>query len=67
MGLAKKLTDLVIRADGREHRRNCCHIRKTRELTTPKSSVPDSMLAIPADPVNPSPQTLKRTPAAQQS
>ena len=65
----RKETDrsYVIRADGREYRRNCCHIRKTRELTTPKSSVPDSMLAIPADPVTPSPQTLKRTPPAQQS
>ena len=65
----RKETDrsYVIRAYGREYRRNCYHIRKTRELTTPKSSVPDSMLAIPADPVTPSPQRLKRTPPTPQS
>ena len=65
----RKETDrsYVIRADGREYRRNCCHIRKTRELATPKSSVPGSMLAILADPITPSDQTFKRTPPAPQS
>ena len=56
----------VIKADGREYRRNSCHIRKTRELTTPKSSVPDSTLEIPADPVTPSDQKFKQTPPALQ-
>ena len=56
----------VIKADGREYRRNRCHIRKTRELTTPNSSVPDFTLVIPADPVTPSNQTFKQTPPASQ-
>ena len=33
----------------------------------PKSSVPDSMLKIPADPITPSDQTFKRTPPTPQS
>ena len=26
----------IVKADGREYKRNRCHIRKTREMTTPK-------------------------------
>ena len=41
----------IVKADGREYRRNRFHIRKTREMTTPKVIVPDSSLDPPVGPV----------------
>ena len=40
----------IVKADGREYRRNQWHIRKTREMTTPKVVVPDSSLDPPVTP-----------------
>ena len=37
----------MVRADGREYRRNRCHIRKTREMTTPEAVVTDPSLDSP--------------------
>ena len=34
----------ILKADGREYRRNRCHIKKTREMTTPKVVVTDPSL-----------------------
>ena len=55
------------KTDGRKYRRSRYEIRKTRERAMPKSSVPDSMLKIPADAITPSDQTFKRTPPTPQS
>ena len=37
----------IVKADGRDYKRNRCHIRKTREMTTPKLVVTDSSLDSP--------------------
>ena len=40
----------IVKANGREYRRNRCHIRKTREITTPKVVVTDPSLESPVGP-----------------
>ena len=40
----------IVKAHGREYRRNRCHIRKTREMTTPKVVVIDPSLVSPVSP-----------------
>ena len=40
----------IVKADGREYRRNRCHIRKTREMTTPKVIATGPSLDSPVGP-----------------
>ena len=51
-----------MRADGREYRRNRCHIRKTREMTTPKIVVTDPYLDSPVFPPTQSDAALPTAP-----
>ena len=51
-----------MRADGREYRRNRCHIRKTREMTTPKVVVTNPYLVSPVSPPTQSDAALPTAP-----
>ena len=51
-----------MRADGREYRRNRCHIRKTREMTTPKVVVTNPSLDSPVGPPTQSDAALPTAP-----
>ena len=53
----------IVKADGREYRRNRCHIRKTREMTTPKVVVTNLYLD---SPVSPPTQSDAALPTASQ-
>ena len=52
----------IVKADGREYRRNRCHIRKTREMTTPKVVVTDPSLDSPVGPPTQSDAALPTAP-----
>ena len=52
----------IVKADGREYMRNRWHIRKTREMTTPKVVVPDSSLNPPVTPPTQSDAPLTTAP-----
>ena len=52
----------MVKADGREYRRNRCHIRKTREMTTPKVVVTDPSLDSPVGPPTQSDAALPTAP-----
>ena len=54
-GVVRRESDrsYIVKADGREYRRNRCHIRKTREMRTPKVVVTDPSLDFPVGPSNP--------------
>ena len=57
----------MVKADGREYRRNRCHIRKTIEMTTPKVVVTDPSLDPSLDsPVGPPTQSDSALPTAPQ-
>ena len=52
----------IVKADGREYRRNRCHIRKTREMTTPKVVVTNPSLDFPVGPPTQSDAALPTAP-----
>ena len=52
----------IVKADGREYRGNRCHIRKTREMTTPKVVVTDPSLDSPVGPPTQSDAALPTAP-----
>ena len=52
----------IVKADGREYRRNRCHIKKTREMTTPKVVVTDPSLEFPVGPPTQSDAALPTAP-----
>ena len=52
----------IVKADGREYRRNRCHIRKTREMTTPKVVVTNPYLDSPVSPPTQSDVALPTAP-----
>ena len=52
----------VVKADGREYRRNQYHIKKTREMTTPKVVVTDPSLDFPVGPPPKSDAVLPTAP-----
>ena len=57
----------IVKADGREYRRNRCHIRKTIEMTTPKFVVTDPSLDPSLDsPVGPPTQSDSALPTVPQ-
>ena len=52
----------IVRTDGREYRRNRCHIRKNRVMTTPKVVVTDPYLDSPVFPPTQSDAALPTAP-----
>ena len=52
----------IVKADGREYKRNRCHIRKTREMTTPKLVVTYPSLYSPVGPPTQSDAALPTAP-----
>ena len=58
----ENLTYPTVKADGREYRRNRCHIKKTREMTTPKVVVTDPSLEFPVGPPTQSDAALPTAP-----
>ena len=52
----------IVKADGREYRGNRCHIRKTREMTTPKVVVTNPSLDFPVGPPTQSDAALPTAP-----
>jgi len=52
----------LVKDNGREYRRNRCHIWKTREMTAPKVIVPDSSLDPPVAPPTQSDAPLTTAP-----
>ena len=52
----------IMKVDGREYRRNRCHTRKTREMTTPKVVVTDPSLDSPVGPPTQSDAALPTAP-----
>ena len=52
----------IVKADGREYKRNRCQIRKTREMTTPKFVVTNPSLVSPVGPPTQSDAALPTAP-----
>ena len=52
----------TVKADGREYKRNRCHIRKTLEMTTPKVVVTNPYLDSPVSPPTQSDAALPTAP-----